>query len=373
MPGINFFDLNATNGEIRAELDAAYQRVSGSGWFILGPEVEAFEAEFAAYCDAKHCVGVANGLDALTLILRARGVGPGDEVIVPSHTFIATWLAAAATGATIVPVEVDETTYTLSADAVQAAITPRTAAVIPVSLYGHPVEIDPLMKLAERHGFIVIEDAAQSHGARYLGRRTGSLAHATAFSFYPTKNLGALGDAGGVVTNDSDLSEKVRLLRNYGSQKKYVHIAIGGNSRLDEMQAAFLRAKLPHLDRWNSQRRAVASAFAQHLSGIPGVIAPQTANWAEHVFHLYVVRVGQRDRIAEKLKQQGVSTLIHYPIACHLQEAFAHLGYRQGAFPIAERLADEVLSLPMWPQMDTGVPEVVAKHLAEAASNLGLS
>ena len=241
---LDFFDLKASNDELRSCLDASYQRVLASGWFILGPELEQFETEFAAFCGANYCVGVANGLDALKLILQASRIGVGDEVIVPSHTFIATWLAVAATGARVVPAEVDEATFTIAPQAVADAITSRTAAILPVSLYGHPVDMDPLMDLARRHNLLVVEDAAQSHGARYKGRRTGSLAHATAFSFYPTKNLGALGDAGGVVTNDAELAAKIRMLRNYGAREKYIHTEVGMNSRLDELQAAFLRVRL---------------------------------------------------------------------------------------------------------------------------------
>lgn len=364
-----FFDLSAANDEVRDALKAGFERVLNSGWVILGPELEHFEAEFAVYCGARHCIGVANGLEALKLVLQARNIGAGDEVIVPSHTFIATWLAIASTGAKIVPVEVDENTYTLSADAVSAAITPRTAAIIPVSLYGHPVDTDPLMELAQRHGLFVLEDAAQSHGARYKGRRTGSLAHATAFSFYPTKNLGALGDAGAIVTDDAALATKLRGLRNYGSEEKYIHTAIGTNSRLDEMQAAFLRARLPKLDEWNSKRRHLAASYDRLLSNKSGVIAPYVANWAEPVYHLYVIRVKQRSQVVQSLKQAGVATLIHYPVACHLQEAFSYLGFKQGAFPRAEALADEVLSLPMWPQMSEDVPLEVSAALDTAISS----
>lgn len=347
---MKFFDLNLQDPQVRGELDRAYARVMDSGWMILGPELAAFEAEFAAYCGAGQCVGVGNGLDALTLALRAAGVGAGAEVIVPSHTFAATWMAVEALGAVPVPVEVDPATYTLDPAACAAAVTARTAALLPVSLYGHPVDLDPLMALAEQHGLFVLEDAAQSHGAAYKGRRIGSIAHATAFSFYPTKNLGALGDAGAVTTNDAGLADRIRRLRNYGSDRKYVHETLGVNSRLDELQAAFLRVFLPRLDAANDRRRALAAAYGAALAGADAQ-TPAEAEWARHVYHLYVIRTPDRDRLQARLKDAGVETLIHYPIACHLQAAFAHRGFRRGDFPLAEALADEVLSLPLWPAM----------------------
>jgi len=347
---MKFFELGLDEPDLRAALDAGYRRVMDRGWAILGPELEAFEAEFAAYCAADHAIGVGNGLDALVLALRAAGVGPGAEVIVPAHTFAATWLAVEQAGARPVPVEVDPDTYVVTAEAIAAAVTPRTAAVIPVSLYGHPVDMEPILALAARHGLFVLEDAAQSHGALCHGRRTGGLAHATAFSFYPTKNLGAVGDAGAVTTCDATLAEKIRMLRNYGSRKKYVHEIAGVNSRLDELQAAFLRARLERLDAATALRRERAARYDAALAGA-GVRTPVQANWARHVYHLYVVRSAGRDALQARLADQGIETLIHYPTACHLQPAFAHLGHARGAFPIAEQLADEVLSLPLWPGM----------------------
>jgi dTDP-4-amino-4,6-dideoxygalactose transaminase len=368
---IKFLDLGLSDPGLRAELDAAWARVADSGWMILGPELEAFEAEFAAYCGAAHAIGVGNGLDALVLALRAAGIGPGDEVIVPSHTFAATWLAVQQAGAVPVPVEPDERTYVIEAGAVEAAITPRTKAVIPVSLYGHPVDMDPIMALAAQHGLFVLEDAAQSQGARYRGRRTGSLGHATAFSFYPTKNLGALGDAGCVTTDDAELAERLRKLRNYGSTAKYRHDTPGVNSRLDELQAAFLRARLARLDGNNAARQALAADYGRALSGIAGLTLPVAANWAEPVHHLYVVRVeagkARRDALQAALKAAGVETLIHYPIACHRQGAFADLGFSADQFPLAGRLADEVLSLPFWPGMPQADVEAVAAAIAEGA------
>lgn len=367
---MKFFELGLDDAALRAELDAAYRRVIERGWLILGPEVEAFEAEFAAFCGATQAVSVGNGLDALVLALRAAGIGAGQEVIVPSHTFAATWLAVEAVGARPVPVEVDAETYTLDPAAAAAAVTPRTAAVIPVSLYGHPVDMDPILALAARHGLFVLEDAAQSHGAAYRGRRTGSLAHATAFSFYPTKNLGALGDAGCVVTGDAGLAERLRMLRNYGSRKKYAHELAGVNSRLDELQAAFLRVKLYRLDAMNEARRMSARTYDALLQDAEAVRPPREAPWAQHVYHLYVVRSPERDALQARLAKAGIETLIHYPVACHRQPAFAHLGYKQGAFPLAEALAAEVLSLPLWPKMAVEDQEAVAAAIKGRKSRL---
>ncbi|MBP7649709.1 MAG: DegT/DnrJ/EryC1/StrS family aminotransferase [Phenylobacterium sp.] len=359
---MKFFDLNLSEPGLRGELDLAYGRVMDSGWMILGPELAAFEAEFAAWCGAARCVGVGNGLDALTLTLRAAGVAAGAEVIVPAHTFAATWMAVEAVGAVPVPVEVDPRTYTLDAAACAAAVTARTAAIVPVSLYGHPVDLEPLMALAQRHGLFVLEDAAQSHGASYHGRRTGGGAHATAFSFYPTKNLGALGDAGAVTTNDAGLAEAVRRLRNYGSDQKYVHQTLGANSRLDELQAAFLRVLLPRLDAANDRRRALAAAYDTALAG-SDLTTPIEAEGARHVYHLYVVRSPERDALQARLRAAGIESLIHYPIACHRQAAFAHCGFKPGAFPLAEALADQVLSLPLWPAMPSENVGLVASAL----------
>lgn len=348
---MKFLDLGLSDPGLRPALDAAYRRVMDSGWVVLGPEVEAFEAEFATYCGAAHAVGVGNGLDALTLSLRAAGVGEGAEVIVPSHTYAATWIAVTAAGAHPVPVEVDPGTFALDPDAAAAAVTDRTAALLPVSLYGHPADMDPLMSLAARHGLFVLEDAAQSHGASYRGRRTGGLAHATAFSFYPTKNLGAIGDGGAVLTDDPLLARRLRRLRNYGQERKYVHEETGVNSRLDELQAAFLRVRLTNLDAENLQRRRLATLYAEHLDGCPDVQTPGEASWAQHVYHLYVIRAAARDTLQLGLRARDVETLVHYPVPCHLQPAFAYLGFGRGAFPVAERLADEVLSLPLRPTM----------------------
>ena len=348
---MKFYDLGLGDPGLRAAMDMAYRRVMDSGWMILGPEVEAFESEFAEFCDVSQCIGVGNGFDALVLALRAAGVGSGDEVVVPSHTFAATWLAVLAVGARPVPAEVDAVTFTLDPTAAAAAISPSTKAIIPVSLYGHPVDMVPIMVLADRHGLFVLEDAAQSHGARYKGRRTGALAHATAFSFYPSKNLGGLGDGGAVTTDDPILADRLRRLRNYGSSQKYVHLEAGVNSRLDELQAAFLRVRLTGLEASNAQRRVLAGAYQAGLETVENLCVPAAANWAEPVHHLYVVGSPQRDLLRDALATAGIETQIHYPVPCHLQPAFESLGIRRGSFPIAEQLADTVLSLPLWPGM----------------------
>ena len=363
---MKFFDLDLRDPTLRAELDAAYARVIDSGWMILGAELDAFEDEFSAYCGANHAIGVGNGLDALVLALRAAGVGPGAEVIVPAHTFTATWLAVAAIGATPVPVESDPATYVVTPKAAEAAVTSRTAAILPVSLYGHPVDIEGFMELAARHGLFVLEDAAQSHGASFRGRRTGSVAHATAFSFYPTKNLGALGDGGAVTTNDAALAARLRRLRNYGSSRKYLHEEAGVNSRLDEIQAAFLRVFLLRLDARNAARRALAKVYDEVLAGVEGLTLPHEASGALHAYHLYVVRTLGRDALQARLAAQAIETQIHYPTPCHLQPAFASYGFRPGMFPLAEQLAREVLSLPFWPGMPTADAKTVAAGMREA-------
>ncbi|MGH3758582.1 DegT/DnrJ/EryC1/StrS family aminotransferase [Actinophytocola sp.] len=357
---IPFLDLDAAYRELRGDLDAAAARVLSSGRYLLGPENEAFEAEFAAYCGGRHCVAVGSGLDAIVLTLRALDIGPGDEVIVPSHTFVATWLAVAATGATPVPVEPDPATFLLEAGAVSAAVTPRTRAIVPVHLYGQPVDLDAVFAVADRHGLAVVEDAAQAHGAFHRGSRVGSR-YAAAFSFYPGKNLGAHGDGGAVVTSDAALAAKVRLLRNYGSTVKYHHVVKGTNSRLDELQAALLRVKLAHLDEWNARRVAVAGRYLSELDGVPGVVLPVVSEWAEPVWHLFVVRAAARTALRERLAAAGVETLIHYPVAPHRSPAFAELGLGAGTLPVAERLAEEVLSLPMGPHLSTAqVYQVIA-------------
>lgn len=350
---VPFLDLKPQYWELQAELDAAHRRVMEAGWYVLGPEVEAFELEFAAYCGSRHCVGVGNGLEALHLVLRAWGIGPGDEVIVPSNTYIATWLAVTYAGATPIPVEPDPATCNIDPSRIAAAITPRTRAVLPVHLYGQPADMDPILELARRHGLKVLEDAAQGHGARYKGRRAGSLGDAAGFSFYPGKNLGAYGDGGAVTTDDPDLANQLRILRNYGSQQKYYNEVPGYNSRLDELQAAFLRVKLARLDGWNASRRQVADWYLKALPEVlPTVALPQIPAWAESCWHLFVVQAADRDNLQRTLQSKGVGTLIHYPVPPHLQQAYAGMNLRAGDFPLAERMAQQVLSLPMWPQLD---------------------
>lgn len=364
---IPFLDLKAINLAHQAELKAAFERVLDSGWYILGQEVKAFEQKFAAYCGTSHAVGVSNGLDALHLILRAWDIGSGDEVIVPSNTYIATWLAATYAGATPVPVEPDEATCNIDPTRIEAAITPRTRAIIAVHLYGQPADMDAIMTIADKHGLKVIEDAAQAHGALYKGRKVGSLGHAAGFSFYPGKNLGALGDAGAVTTQDADLAHKVRVLANYGSQQKYHNELQGFNCRLDELQAALLRAKLPHLDAETRRRREIAAHYQQGLQDC-GLALPVVLAGTDPVWHLYVVRSSKRDELQQQLAAQGVGTMIHYPIPPHLQPAYAELAYHQGDFPIAERIHQQVLSLPIGPMLDKAqVAAVISAVRASAA------
>ncbi|MDZ4855158.1 MAG: DegT/DnrJ/EryC1/StrS family aminotransferase [Nitrospirota bacterium] len=360
MKKVPFLDLARLHQSIRVPLDAAYRRVLDSGWFIMGPELEAFESEFARYCDVKHCVGVGNGLEALHLLLKAYKIGPGDEVIVPSNTFIATWLAVTECGATPVPVEPNIDTHNIDPALISHAITSRTRAIIPVHLYGQPADMDPISALAARHGLIVIEDAAQAQGARYKGRRAGSLGHAAATSFYPGKNLGALGDGGAVLTNDDAIAGKVKQLRNYGSKIKYQHDLIGYNSRLDEMQAAFLRAKLVVLDEWNACRREVATQYSKLLASAD-INLPLVSEYVEPVWHLYVIRSKHRDRLKAHLEQQGVSTVIHYPVPPHRQGCYQE--FKGHTLPIAVQLAEEVLSLPMSPTLNAEAVELVTRTL----------
>ena len=360
---VPFLDLKASYAELKEELDAACRRVMESGRFVLGEEVGTFEQEFADYCEARWCVGVGNGLEALHLILRALEIGPGDEVVVPANTYIATWLAVSDTGATPIPVEPNEQTYNLDPSRLEEALTPRTKAIIPVHIYGQPAEMDAINRIAEPGGIKVIEDAAQAHGARYKGRRVGGLSTAAAFSFYPGKNLGALGDAGAVVTNDAKLADKVRVLGNYGSRVKYFNETKGFNSRLDEMQAGMLRVKLRKLDEWNDRRKCVAEFYSQALEGVSNLALPHVPVWADPVWHLFVVRHAERDRLQQHLGAAGVGTLIHYPCPPHLQAAYSELGFASGAFPRTEQMANEVLSLPMGPHLTEPQAQYVAATL----------
>ncbi|MDZ8257302.1 DegT/DnrJ/EryC1/StrS family aminotransferase [Nostoc sp. ChiQUE01b] len=347
---ISFLDLKASCLEIRQELDEAYRKFLESGWYILGQELEAFEAEFASYCNVQHCIGVGNGLDALYLILKAMDIGLGDEVIVPANTYIATWLAISHAGATPVPVEPNEKTYNIEPKNIETAITSKTKAILAVHLYGQPADMDSINEIATRYELKVIEDAAQAHGALYKGRKVGSLGDAAGFSFYPTKNLGALGDGGAVTTNDGELADKINLLRNYGSRVKYLNEIKGFNSRLDELQAAFLRVKLTRLDEWNARRAWVANQYLEKLSSVTDLTLPFVPAWAEPVWHLFVVRHSKRSDFQKQLKDSGIGTLIHYPVPPHLCDAYIeeqHLG----SFPITEQMAKNVLSLPISPHM----------------------
>jgi dTDP-4-amino-4,6-dideoxygalactose transaminase len=363
---VPFLDLGAAYSELKSEIEAAVLASLRSGWYIGGQEVEAFEREFAAYTETRNCVGIANGLDALHLALRAMDIGAGHEVIVPSNTYIATWLAVSQCGAAPVPVEPLESTFNMDPSLIEAAITARTKAIIPVHLYGQPADLAPILGLARKHGLRVLEDAAQAHGARYKGRRIGGHGDAAAWSFYPSKNLGALGDAGAVTTNDPDIADRIRVLRNYGSRVKYVNEVQGYNSRLDPVQAAALRVKLKVLDEWNARREKIAARYTVELAG-SGLVLPAVPSWAQPVWHLYVVKTLRRDAVQKTLGEAGVGTLIHYPIPPHLQQAYAEALYVKGRFPIAERLANQVLSLPIGPQLDdTAVAASIAAINAAA-------
>ena len=367
---IPFLDLKSINLAQRAELVAAFESVLDSGWYVMGEELKRFESEYADYCEAAHCVGVGNGLDALGLALRALGVGPGDEVIVPSNTYIATWLAVSHLGATPVPVEPDDGTANIDPARLEAALTPRTRVVMPVHLYGQPVELGPLLAFAREHGLKVVEDGAQAHGARYKGQRLGAHGDIVTWSFYPGKNLGALGDGGAITTNDAALAAAIRELRNYGSKVKYHNEVIGYNSRLDELQAALLRAKLPALDAENRQRSLVAARYLEGLAGT-GLQLPRVHPDCESAWHLFVVRHPQRDALARLLAERGIGTVIHYPIPPHLQPAYAPLGIAAGALPISEAMHAQVLSLPIGPTMSAPQVDAVIAAVRSAAAELG--
>jgi len=347
---IPFLDLSAPYLELKSELDEAILRVVGSGWFVGGGEVDRFEENYAKYCGSNFAVGVANGLDALHLALRAMDVGPGDEVIVPSNTYIATWLAVSQCGAKPVPVEPDTLSFNMDPLLIEAAITASTRVILPVHLYGQPANLEPILSIARKYGLRVLEDGAQAHGARYQGQRLGAHGDAVAWSFYPGKNLGAMGDGGAVTTNDSKIADKIRVLRNYGSRVKYVNEVQGYNSRLDPLQAAILDVKLKYLDEWNGRRCVIAERYQNGLDR-QRLSLPVVPDWADPVWHLYVVRTIQREVLQSKLSESGIGTLIHYPIPPHLQAAYSSAGFGPGSLPLAEDMANKVLSLPIGPAM----------------------
>ena len=363
---IPLVDLKAQYARIKPEIDAALQETIDQAAFIGGPQVSAFEKEFAAYVEAGHAVGVSSGTSALHLALLAAGLEPDDEVLLPSHTFIATAEVVRRCGARVRFVEIDEATCTIDPNTLERAFTPRTRAIIPVHLYGHPADLDPILEFASEHHLTVIEDAAQAHGARYKGRRCGGLAPFGAFSFYPGKNLGAYGDGGLVTIAGAPQAERVRRLADHGRMDKHRHSEEGYNYRLDGMQAAVLRVKLRHLDQWNQERRRAAQWYDRRLQGLPRVRTPQIASWAEPVYHLYVVRVPERDRVLAHLHEHGVGAGLHYPVPLHLQPAFAHLGHRPGDFPVTERIAQEIISLPLYPEITEAQVDRVVEVLREA-------
>lgn len=361
---IQLVDFRAEYETLKTELDAAAHRVLASGWYILGQEVAAFEQEFAGYLGVAQAVGVASGTDAVLLACKALGISSGDEVITVAHTAVATVAAIELAGATPVMVDIDPQTYTMDVDQVAAALTPRTKAIIPVHLYGHPADMEPLLTLARQHNLLVIEDCAQAHGARYKGNRVGTMGDAAAFSFYPTKNLGAMGDGGAVVTNNPDVADRLKMLRQYGWRQRYISDIAGYNSRLDELQAAFLRVKLPYLDEFNARRRHLANLYHHHLAGLPFVL-PVTRPGCEPVFHLYVIQTDHRDRLQKYLAEQGIGSAIHYPIPVHRQPAYMRPGQATPYLPVTERVCGRVLSLPLHPHLTDNQIHQVGQALAQ--------
>lgn len=360
---IPFLSFESTNQQIKQEILSSFEKFFDSAWYVLGENVKQFEKEYANFNGVTHCVGVSNGLDALHIALRALGIKEGDEVIVPSNTYIATALAVSYVGATPVFVEPDIKTYNIAPDKIEDAITTKTKAVMPVHLYGQACEMDRIEAIAQKHGLFIVEDNAQSQGASFKGKLTGSWGHINGTSFYPGKNLGALGDAGAITTQDAGLAQKAAVLRNYGSQKKYYNEVIGYNMRLDECQAGILSVKLKYLQQWTQQRQEIAGWYNAALADIPGIVLPKVANGATHVYHLYVIRTGQRDALQRHLAANSIGTLIHYPIPPHLQEAYAYLRHKKGDFPVAEEIADTCLSLPLWPGMEKELVRCVAEAI----------
>ena len=369
---VPFLDLKSQHASLRDEINGAIQEVIDAGAFAGGPFVARFEEDFADYCGCQHAIGVGSGTEALWLSLLAAGVGPGDDVITVPNTFMATAEAITYCGARPVFVEVDERTYTMDPAALENVITAKTRAIIPVHLFGQPADMDPILQFARRHGLLVIEDACQAHGAEYKGRSVGTLADAACFSFYPGKNLGAFGEAGAVVTRNVELHEKIRILRDHGQVRKHHHTMVGWNCRMDGIQAAVLRVKLRHLEKGNQLRRTHAAHYDRALSGTGGLIVPVHPAWVRHVYHVYAIRVKNRDEVMRLLAEKGVGSGVHYPVPIHLQEAYRSLGYQRGTFPIAERCATEFVSLPMFPELTSAQVEIVIEAVKEAiASGMG--
>lgn len=361
---VKFVDLSAQHKPLEAELKEVFSRVLANGSFVLGPEVDRFEKMFAAFCGAEHCVAVANGTAALQLALQGLGVGSGNEVITAAHTFIATAEAINAAGARPVFVDIDPVSYTMDPMKLEAAITKRTKAIIPIHLYGQPADMDAINAIAAKHDLLVIEDSCQAHGAKYKGRPTGSLGKAACFSFYPSKNLGACGEGGAVTTNDAELAKQIRMLRDHGSVRKYEHDFPAYNLRLEGIQGGVLAAKLPHLNGWNDRRRMLAARYSELFAGSK-VITPKELPYAHHVYHLYVVEVGDREALRKALSEQGIESGLHYPVPLHLQKAYEYLGYKKGDFPVSERVAGNHVSLPMYSELPIEHVEHVAKTVKE--------
>lgn len=360
---IPYLSFKSQNQLIRNEILHSFENFFDKAWYILGENVKRFEQEFAIFNQVDHSIGVSNGLDALHLSLKALGIGTGDEVIVPSNTYIATALAVSYVGATPVLAEPNPDTYNISPASIEKAITHKTKAIMPVHLYGQACEMDAIMQIANKHNLFVVEDNAQSQGASYKGKLTGSFGHANGTSFYPGKNLGALGDAGAVTTNNNDLARRIKMLRNYGSEKKYYNEEIGFNMRLDECQAGFLSIKLKYLELWTRQRQEIAQWYNTALKGVGDLIVPHIAPDATHVYHIYLIRTQKRDALQAWLTENRIGTLIHYPVPLHLQEAYQHLGFKKGDFPIAEEIADTCLSLPLWPGMMESDADLISETI----------
>lgn len=364
---VPYLDLRAQYLTIKPEIDAAVSHILDSCQFILGSEVTQFEEEFASYCGATECIALNSGTSALHLALLSAGVGAGDEVITVPFTFVASVAAVLYTGATPVLIDIDPLSFTINPAAIEAAVTPRTKAILPVHLYGHPADMDPILEIARRHGLVVIEDAAQAHGAKYKGRAVGSLGDIACFSFYPTKNLGAYGEGGAVTTNSAECARTIRMLRDWGQDRKYHHLLRGFNCRMEGLQGAILRVKLRHLDQWTEARRAAASKYNRLLADC-GVERPTEMPWARHVYHVYTLRTRERDALQAALHAEGIQTAVHYSLPVHLQPAYAGLGYSQGALPQSEKAAGEVLSLPLYPEMTDTQIRKVAQALTSLAA-----